>query len=247
MLFSPVDSRRLGSGLPPCLALPSRDCSLRGWTAESTRPLVLCSRVTSGINDNMAGPESSPAYHRLRLWGLVLGSASPCADCHGAGTLGFTVSVVFTQICAYSFRHPHFPSLHPLVSTGASSHGERSPTPVPCGTRPCFGGPLNPDHSRRIPAGLVSYYALFKGMAASKPTSQLSQQEHFLRYTQRPLWDLSSGSGFFPSRRRTLSLADCLPGSSPWAFGVWLGLVRLVAARAHPVALPPRTIRLAPP
>ena len=247
MLFSPVDSRRLGSGLPPCLALPSRDCSLRGWTAESTRPLVLCSRVTSGINDNMAGPESSPAYHRLRLWGLVLGSASPCADCHGAGTLGLTVAGVFTLLGAYSFGHPHFPSLHPLVSTGASSHGERSPTPVPNGTRPCFGGPLNPDHSRRIPAGLVSYYALFKGMAASKPTSQLSQQEHFLRYTQRPLWDLSSGSGFFPSRRRTLSLADCLPGSSPWAFGVWLGLVRLVAARAHPVALPPRTIRLTPP
>ena len=175
MLFSPVDSRRLGSGLPPCLALPSRDCSLRGWTAESTRPLVLRSRVTSGINDNMAGPESSPAYHRLRLWGLVLGSASPCADCHGAGTLGLAVAGVFTLLGAYSFRHPHFPSLHPLVSTGASSHGERSPTPVPCGTRPCFGGPLNPDHSRRTPTGLVSYYALFKGMAASKPTSQLSQ------------------------------------------------------------------------
>ena len=76
-------------------------------------------------------------------------------------------------------------------------------------------------------------------MAASKPTSQLSQQKHFLRYTQRPLRGLSGGSGFFPSRRRTLSLDDCLPGSIPQAFGVWLGLVRLLAARAHPVALPP--------
>ena len=61
----------------------------------------------------------------------------------------------------------------------------------------------------------MSYYALFKGMAASKPTSQLSQQKHFLRYTQRPLRGLSGGSGFFPSRRRTLSLADCLPRSMP--------------------------------
>ena len=78
--------------------------------------------------------------------------------------------------------------------------------------RPSFGGPLNPDHSRRIPAGLVSYYALFQGMAASKPTSQLSRQKHILRYTQRPLRDLSCGSGFFPSRRWTLSLSDCLPG-----------------------------------
>ena len=42
---------------------------------------------------------------------------------------------------------------------------------------------LSPDHSRRNLAGLVSYYALFKGMAASKPTSQLSQQDHILRYT----------------------------------------------------------------
>jgi hypothetical protein len=148
---------------------------------------------------------------------------------------------VFTRVCAYSFRHPHFPSLHPMVSTGASQHGERSPTPDACASRPRFGGPLNPDHSRRAHAGLVSYYALFKGMAASKPTSQLSQHAHILRYTQRPLRGLSGGSGFFPSRRWTLSLSDCLPGSSHQAFGVWLGLVRLLGARAHPVALPPVT------
>ena len=115
-----------------------------------------------------------------------------------------------------------------------------APLPLsPKDSRPRFGGPLNPDHSRRIPAGLVSYYALFKGMAASKPTSQLSQQKHFLRYTQRPLWGLSGGSGFFPSRRWTLSLSDCLPWYIWAVFGVWLGLVRLLAARAHPVALPP--------
>ncbi len=127
-----------------------------------------------------------------------------------------------------------------LPSTG------NAPLPHSICCRPRFGGPLNPDHSRRIPAGLVSYYALFKGMAASKPTSQLSQQKHFLRDTQRPLRGLSGGSGFFPSRRRTLSLADCLPRSIHPVFGVWLGLVRLLAARAHPVALPPGDIRLTP-
>ena len=89
-------------------------------------------------------------------------------------------------------------------------------------------------------AGLVSYYALFKGMAASKPTSQLSQHAHILRYTQRPLWGLSRGSGFFPSRRWTLSLNDCLPGSIRQVFGVWLGLVGATPPRAHPVALPPQ-------
>ena len=116
--------------------------------------------------------------------------------------------------------------------------------PYPCQsvgglTRPSFGGPLNPDHSRRTPAGRVSCYALFKGMAASKPTSSLSRQAHILRCTQRPLRGLSCGSGFFPSRPRTLSPADCLPGSVRRVFGVWLGLVGRSGPRAHPVALPP--------
>ena len=100
----------------------------------------------------------------------------------------------------------------PNVSTGPSPLRERSPTPDANASRPSFGGPLNPDHSRRSHAGRVSYYALFKGMAASKPTSSLSAHDHILRYTQRPLRGLSCGSGFFPSRRWTLSLSDCLLG-----------------------------------
>ena len=120
---------------------------------------------------------------------------------------------------------------------------QNAPLPRSFHCRPSFGGPLNPDHSRRNHAGRVSYYALFKGMAASKPTSSLSRHGHILRYTQRPLRGLSCGSGFFPSRRWTLSLSDCLPRSISTVFGVWLGLVRLLAARAHPVALPPRDTR----
>src|SRR5690348_8548717 len=191
------------------------------------------------LHHDQTGPECQPAFHRLRLWGLALGPASPCADCHGAGTLGLPVSGVFTRICAYSFRHPHFWSLHTSFATTASQLPERSPTPVSYETRPSFGGPLNPDHSRRIHAGRVSYYALFKGMAASKPTSSLSRHGHILRYTQRPLRDLSCGSGFFPSRRWALSLSGCLPGCSREVFAVWLGLVDCSTPRAHPVALPP--------
>src|SRR5690242_18625827 len=116
---------------------------------------------------------------------------------------------------------------------------QNAPLPLFRRTRPSFGGPLNPDHSRRIHAGRVSYYALFKGMAASKPTSSLSRHGHILRYTQRPLRGLSCGSGFFPSRRWTLSLSDCLQESIPQVFGVWLGLVGRSGPRAHPVALPP--------
>ena len=116
---------------------------------------------------------------------------------------------------------------------------QNAPLPLSRKRRPSFGGPLNPDHSRRIHAGRVSYYALFKGMAASKPTSSLSRHGHILRYTQRPLRGLSCGSGFLPSRRWTLSLNDCLQGSICQVFGVWLGLVGRSGPRAHPVALPP--------
>lgn len=134
---------------------------------------------------------------------------------------------------------PH-PSTPP--SSNASTRWGRSPTMTPPESSAIrgFGGGLpSPDHFRRKSTRLVSYYALFKGMAASKPTSSLSRHGHILRYTQRPLRGLSCGSGFFPSRRRTLSLGDCLPGSIGQAFGVWLGLVGRSGPRAHPVALPP--------
>jgi hypothetical protein len=97
----------------------------------------------------------------------------------------------------------------------ASPHWGRSPTMEPEGSIRGFGGGLNsPDHFRRRTTRLVSYYALFKGMAASKPTSQLSEQSHILSFsTQSTLGDLSRRSGFLPSRAHTLSHVHCLPGS----------------------------------
>src|SRR3954468_15027043 len=85
---------------------------------------------------------------------------------------------------------------------------------------------FSPDHFRRKSTRLVSYYALFKGMAASKPTSQLSRQIHILCFsTKFVLWDLSRRSGFLPSRSRTLSHGSCLPGFIKQVFGVCLDLV----------------------
>ncbi len=153
------------------------------------------------------------------------------------------MSKVFTWICAYSFRHPHFLILHHTFPRWLRWIKNALLPLMRNASRPSFGGPLNPDHSRRVHAGRVSYYALFKGMAASKPTSSLSRQKHILRYTQRPLRGLSCGSGFFPSRRWTLSLSDCLPRSIGQVFGVWLGLVGATLPRAHPVALPPADIQ----
>ncbi len=173
-LFSPVDSTRLAaleraarhglSGLPPT--------ALDGHIHRAARASFQCPRR---VQRARTGRECSPATHRLRLWGLDLGAASPRADRHGAGTLRLTVCGVLTRMCAYSVRHPHFRPLHPKVPTGASLLPERSPTPDLDRSRPSFGGPLNPDHSRRVATGPVSYYALFQGMAASKPTSRLSR------------------------------------------------------------------------
>src|SRR5256885_10790414 len=82
------------------------------------------------LQHDMTGPECQPAFHRLRLWGLALAPASPCADCHGAGTLGLPVRGVLTRVCAYSFRHPHFRPLQGNAPAAPSLLPERSPTPV---------------------------------------------------------------------------------------------------------------------
>ena len=101
---------------------------LRLYTAiHKTAPASF--RCPSGVQHVETGRDCSPVGHRLRLWGLALGTASPCADCHGAGNLRLTVCGVLTRNCAYSVRHPHFRPLHPKVSTGASLLPERSPTP----------------------------------------------------------------------------------------------------------------------
>ena len=69
---------------------------------------------------------------------------------------------------------------------------------------------LAPLHCLRTVARPVSYYALFEGMAASKPTSWLSAQPYFISHLAA-FRDLSCRSGLFPSRLRTLSPAVSLP------------------------------------
>lgn len=63
---------------------------------------------------------------------------------------------------------------------------------------------LAPLNLRRRYSRPVSCYALFQGMAASKPTSWLFLNIHLLSHLDI-IWDLSCWSGFFPSRPWTLS------------------------------------------
>ncbi len=113
--------------------IPSSPSALGCPTAldgHNHTPAASSFRCPSGLQHVCTGRDCSPATHRLRLWGLALGAASPGADCHGAGTLGLSVCGVLTRICAYSVRHPHLWSLHAKVPTGASPLPQRSPTPT---------------------------------------------------------------------------------------------------------------------
>ena len=137
---------------------------------------------------------------------------------------------ILPPLSAYSFRHLHSsPLQHPFQDTFSavrtlSYHALLSRRRQRI--RGFGDGLQSPDHFRRNSTRLVSYYALFKGMAASKPTSQLSEQSHILCFsTESILWDLSRRSGFLPSRSRTLSHGSCLPGSIWQVFGVCLELV----------------------
>ena len=120
---------------------------------------------------------------------------------------------VFTLFLAYSSRDPHFSSLHRKASAPASMLRERSPT-IRClrSRSVASAGGLSPDHYRRGHAGLVSYYALFKGwLLLSQPPSCHSMPTS-LATLSRHLGALADGLGSSPLasghyRPPTVSLA----------------------------------------
>ena len=130
-LFSPVDSTRIALALRrSTFGTVSAIFEVAYTIRRSIHKTDLASfQCPSVVHHGTAGREFQPVVHRLRLWGLTLGSASPCADCHGAGTLGFAVSEVFTLIFAYSVRHPHFWSLQDNVCHGPFTASRTLPYP----------------------------------------------------------------------------------------------------------------------
>jgi hypothetical protein len=161
--FNPTPRYHLASGHP----------SPDGSSASASPPTVKHDWTGTGIFTRFPSP--TPL-------GLGLGAGLPGADDPGSGTLRLSVWGILPPIIAYSFRHLHFPPVH--AASRQRFH--------PMGTLPYhenvvsirgFGGMLSPDHFRRRTTRLVSYYALFKGMAASKPTSQLSVQSHILSHS----------------------------------------------------------------
>src|SRR5690606_7392890 len=112
-------------------------------------------------------------------FGPRLGSGLPWADEPSSGILRPTAEGILTPLIA-----THTGILASALSTApygtASAMAERSPTMhTPCASAASVPG-LAPLHFRRRIARPVSYYALFKCMAASKPTSWLSWRPHIL-------------------------------------------------------------------
>ena len=131
-------------------------------------------------------------------------------------TLGFRrtgISPVFS--CTYTCILSSIPSSTPL-SVPSPVHGmlpyHTMLSSIVSEASVCRLAPL---HCLRTIARPVSCYALFKGMAASKPTSWLSSQSHLISHSAA-FRDLSCRSGLFPSRRRTLSPAVSLPYLLSW-------------------------------
>ena len=108
------------------------------------------------------------------------------------GTLGLTAAAFPTPLSLLmpASSLPRGPPRSPSASPPAGS----SPTTKIVRR---FGATLSPVNCRRMSTRPVSCYALFKCMAASKPTSWLSRQTHILCHSA-DLGALAGGLGCFP-------------------------------------------------
>ena len=161
--------------IPPRYSVASGRPTPDGSSASASPLAVERTRTGTGIFTRFPSP--TPL-------GLGLGAGLPGADDPGSGTLRLSVWGILPPIIAYSFRHLHFPPLHRAFQHDFAAMGTLPYHRNSIASIRGFGGMLpSPDHFRRRTTRLVSYYALFKGMAASKPTSQLSLQSHILSHS----------------------------------------------------------------
>ena len=113
---------------------------------------------------------------------LALGPDLPRADQLYSGNLGYSAGRILTFL---SLLIPAFSLLTaPLLLSVQLRRGKNAPLPIinnSAASVSCF----SPVHFRRRTSRPVSYYALFKCVAASKPTSWLSVKSHILFHLTR--------------------------------------------------------------
>ena len=131
--------------------------------------------------------ESQPVLHRLRLLVLGLGPDLPWADEPSPGNLGLSTCRFLACI---SLLIPAFSLLYrPAVLPVCLLPIYYAPLPLTLPQREPVASVsrFSPGHLRRTITRPVSYYALFKCMAASEPTSWLSSQLHILFHLTQTL------------------------------------------------------------
>ena len=116
----------------------------------------------------ICGTGISTCYPSTTSFDLALGPDLPRADQLYPGNLGYSAERIPTSLSLLipAFSLPGTPQLLTVLLRCASN----APLPylaVSCASVSCF----SPGHFRRRTSRLVSYYALFECMAASKPTS----------------------------------------------------------------------------
>ena len=148
---------------------------LTAWTGLTITRLELSFCVTASF---LGGAGISTCYPSPTTSVLGLGPDLPWADEPSPGNLGLSTGMflaclsllipAFSLVCS-----PHVLSIVLLPSTHCSST-TRLRASIASVSR------LSPGHLRRTITRPVSYYALFKCVAASEPTSWLSVQFHIL-------------------------------------------------------------------
>ena len=148
-------------------------CLVRATGLTITR-LTLSFCVTASF---LGGAGIFTCYPSATTSVLTLGPDLPWADEPSPGNLGLSTAMFLAWL---SLLIPALSLLYsPLLLSVQLQSVHNAPLPLPkqpAASVTCF----SPGHLRRTTTRPVSYYALFKCVAASKPTSWLSVQFHIL-------------------------------------------------------------------
>ena len=165
---------------------------LTAWTGLTITRLELSFCVTASF---LGGAGISTCYPSPTTSVLGLGPDLPWADEPSLGNLGLSTA---TFLALLSLLIPALSLVYspPLLSVRLQP-AYVAPLPLQFSLKSAASvARLSPGHFRRTTTRPVSYYALFKCMAASEPTSWLSMQFH-IGFHLACIWDLSCGSGLF--------------------------------------------------
>ena len=166
------------SSVPIRLSLYEVRTSLNLSLVLSTQLTITALMLSFCVNASfLGGAGISTCYPSATTFVLTLGPDLPWADEPSPGNLGLSTAMFLAWL---SLLIPALSLLYsPLLLSVQLLPVHNAPLPIiadPIASASC----LSPGHFRRTTTRPVSYYALFKCVAASEPTSWLSMRFHIL-------------------------------------------------------------------